>query len=190
MSNILRQIRECGTGLWMAEAADRKLRERIPKMRTQFEEKCSKQSKRPYWTGKYTNSPPRMRKYLLVFKKAEYLFKTDCDDPLTLHLPDGTKIQPKEEFWTDFGTIPVVLQLFFPKEEFARSYILHDSAHIDHALYVAASDEDTFEKERISWAEADQLLRYGVEAEGGNECKEWMIWVGVHSPIGYFGWIR
>ena len=188
MKNKLKQIRELGVGLWVAEEADRTLRDKIlPKMRKRFETKCRKHG--GYYTGTYELGEPEMRRYMFFFKKAWYPFFNDPNDPLTFHLPDGTRIRPQSRFWTDFGSTPALLQLIFPKEEFARPYIIHDSAYDTHSLLMALPGQDEFVDTPVTWSQADKWLRLGIEIEGGMEIKEWLIWMSVHSPIGLIAWL-
>jgi hypothetical protein len=72
-------------------------------------------------------------------RKTKHEFWLDEFAPLTYVQDDGWMIQPDKHFWTDFGSIPLWLQWYLPKDEFL-GYFPHDSAYQSgkgHGLWFA-----------------------------------------------------
>jgi hypothetical protein len=64
-----------------------------------------------------------------------YEFTLDPENPLTLHMPDGTEMQPDRHFFTDQGSVPHCLDWIITRGQF-RAYYPHDSVYDPpHVLY-------------------------------------------------------
>jgi len=125
-------------------------------------------------------------RHCLILSKAIYEFTLDDYAPLTFELADGTLIQPDRHMErTDMGSIPMSLQVFFPKDRFLLSYILHDSGYKHNGLYVQAHGEDEFTFMEMTRAEVDHVLAMAIRAEGGNIFQVSAIYSGVR--IGGWG---
>ena len=122
----------------------------------------------------------RNERYMLIFSKAIYEFNLDARAPLTFVLDTGVMLQPDKHLAeTDMGSIPLSLQVFFPKDEFLLSYIFHDSGYKHGGLYVRKVGDGGYRFEAMSREDIDGLLRMMIKAEGGGAIKRAMIYNAV-----------
>ena len=115
--------------------------------------------------------------------KMMYEFTLNPHNPLTFHDPAGIYLQPdRHGFLSDQGSIPRLLQRYFPKDEFPRSYYMHDSCCLHHGAYFSHSGiPGSFDFYHLSRKQVDDLLRQMVRAEGGSWGRAYAIWMGVRA---------
>lgn len=125
------------------------------------------------------------KRVFLWITKAIYEFTLDEHNPLTFLHPGVGFIQPDRHVKTDMGSIPVPLQVFWPKDRFLLSYLLHDSAYRHGGLYFSDERYRGYSFVKMEREEVDDLLRYTIKAEGGSRFTRNMIWRGVRIGGGH-----
>lgn len=116
------------------------------------------------------------------YGKMIYEFTICEHNPLTFRHPDGLYYQPDRHFLSDQGSIPHILQRYLPKDQFPRSYYVHDSMCEHEGAYVSGSNlPGSFDFLRMSRKQVDDALRVMVRAEGGSWGRAYAIWLGVRA---------
>jgi hypothetical protein len=131
------------------------------------------------------NHPPR--RGLFGRLRIRYRFFLIPETPLTYILADRTRVRPCREFITDQGSIEI-LQGWFPKDA-SPAFYFHDDQYRTGGAWIAAPDSPAFKFVELTRAEADSLLRSGLQAGRFplSAAKAWAIWAGVRVG-GYFAW--
>ena len=109
-------------------------------------------------TGHKVPGWPRWRRRTLY----EY---TAARAPMTFFYM-GVFIRPDRHGFTDLGSVPELLQLIVPKDLHCPSFILHDSACREHALYFAHRLDGPYEQRRVHSDDAARFLGAGLYAAG------------------------
>jgi hypothetical protein len=118
-----------------------------------------------------------------VYGKMMYEFTLNQADPLTWRAPDGTFYQPDRHFLSDQGSIPRPIQRWIPKDQFPRSFYMHDSMCEHEGAYGSATADGEFLFTRMSREAVDAALRSMVRAEGGSWRRACTIWFGVRIGV-------
>jgi hypothetical protein len=95
-----------------------------------------------------------------------YEFTLDAEAPLTFQHPSGFFIQPDRHGYTDLGSVPEVVELWFPRNEFEADYIVHDSGCREHGLYVSQIIAGPYTFAPMTSREVHDLLGMTVDARG------------------------
>lgn len=109
----------------------------------------------------------------------------DPAKPLTLRvLPPCAPpfyIQPDRHGYTNFGSIPDLLQLIpgFDRAQYPRAYILHDSSCVRHSVYISSRESGPFVEAPIKSETAHALLCPALRADGAREWRARTIYHAV-----------
>lgn len=134
----------------------------------------------------------RREKRFLLPDKTIYGFQLNLEHPLTFHTPDNLRLQPdRHEDETDFGSIPYLLQVIFPKDQFPLTYFFHDSGYRHGGLWTAGPDPASrgyagtrdveFVFVKMTRLELDRLLKSTIRVEGGRLHERVMIYLAVRG---------
>lgn len=130
------------------------------------------------WDG-YTLRKLRDESYLLIFTKAIYEFRLNDKKPLTFTAPDGTRYQPDRHCETDMGSIPLSLQMVYPKDRYLLSFLFHDSGWRHGGLYVKRLGQKRFTFQKMSLGKMNKLLGLMIRCEGACLLTKGIIRAGV-----------
>jgi len=103
--------------------------------------------------------------YLKFWTKAIFFIEMDVRRPLIFKRPDGVWFKTRGTFYSDHGSIPLTVQPGLPKDRFLLSFLIHDSACIDHGLYVSRDKGITWTFEWMPSGDVHILLGVMVRAE-------------------------
>ena len=115
---------------------------------------------------------------------------TLCEPPLTLGiiLPEHDHptlyVQSDRHFFSDYGSIPKVLQWVpgYDRHQYPYAYLQHDSAYQHQQVYVSSRlDADTYTPCPVTREMADALLCAGLRASDAPERRVAVIWGAVRA---------
>ena len=113
-------------------------------------------------------------------KRSLYEYKADPGAPLTFQFCDHGYVRPNKHFETDMGSIPEAAQLLIPKDLHNPSFVLHDSACIEHGLYFSASYDGVYTFCHMPSWRVHRLLRESLSAAGFT-CRARLVWFAVRT---------
>lgn len=105
--------------------------------------------------------------YLWLFTKTVFYVEMR-EHPLIFKRLNGIWYKTKGTFYSDHGTIPLTAQPFLPKDRFLLSYLIHDSACIQHGLWISRDKGKSWGFEFMLSSEVHDLLGEMVRAEDAN----------------------
>jgi len=94
---------------------------------------------------------------LYIFRKAIFEFTADDKSPIIFEDHDGNWWMPDKHFFTDWGSIPVCLQILIPKDTYL-GYLFHDSAYGHHGLWLMKKGEKEFSFKVLTMTKANDIL--------------------------------
>jgi hypothetical protein len=97
------------------------------------------------------------------FRKAIFEFKL-LDPPLIFEDGTGNLWMPDKHFFTDWGSIPVLLQWLIPKDTYL-GYLFHDSSFKHHGLWFCSKGETVWRFQPLTMTQANKLLYQMMRAQ-------------------------
>jgi hypothetical protein len=106
---------------------------------------------------------------------------TMLDPILTLQVGPRSYVQPDRHYTSDGGSIPPILR-WLPGLDPAlhpEAYQMHDSMHRNGCVYRSEHLWGPYEGDTVTRAQADELLRLALLADGATRVKARAIWAAV-----------
>lgn len=127
----------------------------------------------------------RSERWALFWSKTIYEIEIHPMAPMTFRNCDGYWQPDRHAAETDLGSIPPPLRAWFPQDEYAPSYIFHDSAYREGGLYYSATLDGPYTFKRLTRKYADDMLADTIHVLGGWACRRGPIWAAVRL----LGWM-
>jgi hypothetical protein len=96
-------------------------------------------------------------KQMLIFTKAIFEFTSDPNAPITFEDSNYNQWRTNNHFFTDWGSIPIILQPIIPKDIYL-GYLFHDSGYGEHGLWIKKCGKNNFEFKELTIKEVNELL--------------------------------
>lgn len=100
-------------------------------------------------------------------------------DGLTEYFPKGTLLQPNKNSKTDMGSIPLLFQPWFPKDE-QPGYYFHDSGYADGGIWAKKPDELVFTFTKLNRFACDRMLYCMAMSNNTSAARSAVIFQAVH----------
>jgi hypothetical protein len=134
------------------------------------------------FVGHYTAEEDHLVGYTMVDR-----IHIDNDFPLMYRSDKGFWYRcPDNNFYSDYGSVPQVLQWVVADRMCPKAYLFHDQSYLHHGL-LKSVDAKTFEFVSFSRAEADALLYEAAQVYPINPIKIEFMYTGVRVG-GWFPW--
>jgi hypothetical protein len=102
---------------------------------------------------------------LYIFRKAIFEFTADPQSPIIFEDHDGNWWLTDKHFFTDWGSIPIVLQVLIPKDTYL-GYLFHDASFGHHGLWFLKKGSTEIVFKELTMTQANDILYQMMMAQG------------------------
>lgn len=123
-----------------------------------------------------------------IYPEKIWRFDLNQKAPLIIELENNVRLMPNYYFTTNLGSVPILLRLFFPQDEFPIEYALHDDEYNRHGVFASVAPGKPFVFVRTTREGADvRLYQNTIAISGASPKRARKVFLAVRMG-GYFPW--